>query len=98
MPTAPSPRSARTTIRQPGDGAEVLEVLAAGMNPIDIRIATGAFPLERYEPPYVAGKEGVGRRPDGSLVYFEYSRDRFGAFAERTAIEAGGGYPVPDGP
>jgi NADPH2:quinone reductase len=82
---------------EPGDGAEVLEVLAAGMNPIDIRIATGAFPLERYEPPYVAGKEGVGRRPDGSLVYFEYSWDRFGAFAERTAIEAGGGYPVPAG-
>ena len=80
-----------------GGGAEVLDVLAAGMNPIDIRIATGTFPLERYEPPYVAGKEGVGRRADGSLVYFEYSSGSYGAFAERTAIDADHGFAVPDG-
>src|SRR5688572_29432836 len=54
-------------------GPDILEVLAAGMNPVDIRIAAGMFPLERYDPPYVAGKEGVGRRADGSLAYFEYS-------------------------
>ena len=53
----------------------VVEVLAAGMNPIDVRIATGGFPLERYEPPYVAGKEGVGRRADGSLAYFDVQRE-----------------------
>ena len=47
-------------------GPDVVEVLAAGMNPVDIRIATGTFPLERYDPPYVAGKEGVGRRRDGT--------------------------------
>jgi NADPH:quinone reductase-like Zn-dependent oxidoreductase len=82
---------------EPEPGAEVLEVVAAGMNPIDVRIASGQFPLERYEPPYVAGKEGIGRRADGSLVYFEYSRKPFGAFAERTLIDAGSGFPVPDG-
>ena len=80
-----------------GDGDELLEVAAAGMNPIDVRVATGQFPLERHEPPYVAGKEGVGRRADGSLVYFDRCRDPFGAFAERTLIRAGDGYPVPDG-
>jgi NADPH:quinone reductase-like Zn-dependent oxidoreductase len=78
-------------------GASVLDVVAAAMNPIDIRIASGGFPLERYDTPYVAGKEGVGRREDGSLVYFDYSRKPFGAFAERTAIDAGSGYAVPDG-
>ncbi len=67
------------------------------MNPVDIRIATGTFGLERYEPPYVAGKEGVGRRADGSLVYFEYSAKPFGAFAEQTRLEPGDGYPLPDG-
>jgi NADPH:quinone reductase-like Zn-dependent oxidoreductase len=82
---------------EPEPGTEVLDVLAAGVNPIDVRIASGAFPLERYEPPYVAGKEGIGRRGDGSLVYFDYSRKPFGAFAERTLIDAGSGYPVPDG-
>jgi D-arabinose 1-dehydrogenase-like Zn-dependent alcohol dehydrogenase len=62
-------------------GPDVVEVLAAGMNPVDIRIATGTFPLERYDAPYVAGKEGVGRRADGSLAYFEYCAKPFGAFA-----------------
>jgi len=85
--------------RDPGpeDGAELLELRAAALNPIDIRVAGGQFPLERYETPYVAGKEGIGARADGSLVYFEYTRKPFGAYGERTLIEAGSGYDVPDG-
>jgi len=39
----------------------------------------------------------IGARADGSLVYFEYTRKPFGAFGERTLIEAGSGYDVPDG-
>jgi NADPH:quinone reductase-like Zn-dependent oxidoreductase len=78
-------------------GAEVLDVLAAGINPVDVRIASGTFPNERHEPPYVAGKEGVGRRADGSLVYFDLSVEPYGAFGERTQIAAGAGYPVPAG-
>jgi NADPH:quinone reductase-like Zn-dependent oxidoreductase len=77
------------------DGAEVLEVLAGGVNPVDVRIASGTFPNERHEPPYVAGKEGVGRRPDGSLLYFDASVEPYGAFGERTLVEAGSAYPVP---
>ena len=76
-----------------GDG--VVEVLAAGMNPVDARIATGTFPNERHEVPYVAGKEGVGRRADGSLVYFDRSVEPFGAFAPLGLPD--GGYAVPDG-
>ena len=82
---------------EPEDGAELLELRAAALNPIDIRVAGGQFPLERYETPYVAGKEGVGAREDGSLVYFEYTRKPFGAYGERTLIEAGSGYDLPDG-
>jgi NADPH2:quinone reductase len=81
---------------EPRDGAAVLEVLAAGVNPVDVRIASGTFPNERHEPPYVAGKEGVGRRAGGGLVYFDASLEPYGAFAERTLIAAGSGYPVPD--
>ena len=81
----------------PEPGAVVLDVAAAAMNPIDVRVATGQFPLERYDTPYIAGKEGVGRGPDGRLAYFEYSRKPFGAFAERTLVEEGDLYPVPDG-
>jgi NADPH:quinone reductase-like Zn-dependent oxidoreductase len=76
---------------------EVLEVVAAGVNPVDRRIATGTFANERHEPPYVAGKEGVGRRADGTLVYFDASLEPYGAFAERTAVEPGSGYELPAG-
>jgi NADPH:quinone reductase-like Zn-dependent oxidoreductase len=82
---------------EPADGTEVLEVAATAMNPVDVRIASGEFALERHEPPYVAGKEGIGRRPDGSLVYFDRTCKPHGAFAERTLVDAGAGYPVPDG-
>src|SRR4051794_725437 len=82
---------------EPEPGAEVLEIVAGGVNPVDIRIASGTFANERHEPPYVAGKEGVGRRADGSLVYFERSVEPYGAFAERTQLEPGIGYPVPEG-
>jgi NADPH:quinone reductase-like Zn-dependent oxidoreductase len=67
------------------------------MNPVDVRIAGGTFGLERHATPYIAGKEGVGRRADGSLVYFEYSVEPFGAFAERTRLEPGDGYTLPEG-
>jgi NADPH2:quinone reductase len=78
-------------------GAVVLELQAAAMNPIDVRVASGQFPLERYDVPYVAGKEGIGRRDDGESFYFEYSRKPFGAFAERTLVAEGDLYPVPAG-
>jgi NADPH:quinone reductase-like Zn-dependent oxidoreductase len=82
---------------EPASDAVVLEVLAAALNPVDLRIASGAYPLERFEPPYVVGKEGVGRRDDGSLVYFDMRVPPYGAIAERTLIEADHGYPVPEG-
>jgi NADPH2:quinone reductase len=79
-----------------GDG--VVDVLAAAMNPVDVRIASGTFPNDRHDVPYVAGKEGVGRRADGSLVYFDASAEPYGAFAARTRLLPDrGAYPVPDG-
>ena len=81
---------------EPVPGTEVVEVVATAMNPVDVRIASGEFALERHEPPYVAGKEGIGRRGDGSLVYFDRTRKPHGAFAERTLVDPAAGYPVPD--
>ena len=81
----------------PADGQEVLTVLAGGLNPVDIRIAGGNFPSERREPPYVPGKEGIGRREDGTREYLDSSDAPFGSFAERTLNEASHGIPIPDG-
>jgi NADPH:quinone reductase-like Zn-dependent oxidoreductase len=77
------------------EGPGAVEVLAAAMNPVDVRICSGTFPNERHEVPYIAGKEGVGRRADGSLVYFDACVEPFGAFAPLALPD--GGYDVPEG-
>jgi NADPH:quinone reductase-like Zn-dependent oxidoreductase len=82
----------------PGDGAVVAEVLAAGLNPVDIRKAAGVFPLAPKPPlPSVAGWEGVARLEDGSRVYFADPRPPHGALAERTLVDRSATHPVPEG-
>ena len=68
----------------------VAQVLAAGLNPIDLRLASGE--LARPPLPAVVGKEGIARL-DGRRVYF----DSGGAFAERVALDPDEVVDVPDG-
>ena len=68
----------------------IADVLAAGLNPIDLRLASGE--LARPPLPMVVGKEGIARL-DGRRVYF----DSGGAFAERVALDAQEVVDVPDG-
>ncbi len=72
------------------EGELVVDVLAAGLNPIDLRIASGTLAARRPELPYVVGSEGIGRAPDGRRVYFTGP-----ALAERAA--ASEPVEVPDG-
>jgi NADPH:quinone reductase-like Zn-dependent oxidoreductase len=79
-------------------GAVAADVLAAGLNPVDIRKAAGMFPLAPKPPlPSVAGWEGIARLPDGSRAYFGNPVPPFGALAERTLVDASATFPVPDG-
>jgi NADPH2:quinone reductase len=81
-----------------GDGAVAAEVLAAGLNPVDIRKASGVFPLAPKPPlPSVAGWEGVVRMPDGSRAYFSDPVAPHGAMAERTLVEPVSTFPLPYG-
>src|SRR2546429_8783429 len=49
------------------DGAILVEVIAAPLNPVDISIASGKFYAGSPPTPYVAGGEGIGRlRQDGN--------------------------------
>ena len=82
----------------PGDGTVAADVLAAGLNPVDLRKASGAFPLMPKPPlPSVAGWEGVARLEDGSRAYFVDPLPPYGALAERTLLDPSAVYPVPDG-
>ena len=82
----------------PGDGTVAADVLAAGLNPVDLRKASGVFPLMPKPPlPSVAGWEGVARLEDGSRAYFVDPPPPHGALAERTLLDPSATYPVPDG-
>ncbi|HZE05315.1 MAG TPA: hypothetical protein VE127_08835, partial [Solirubrobacteraceae bacterium] len=66
------------------DGRVSVTVGAAGLNPVDLYIASG----QMGEPsvPSVVGEEGVGTLDDGRRVYFNPSVGPFGSWAERTLV------------
>src|SRR6185437_1360459 len=75
------------------EGANVVAVAAAALNPIDIAIGTGRFYGGSPEPPYVIGSEAVGTAPDGRRVWFRGN----GAGAEQAAASPDQTVEIPDG-
>jgi NADPH2:quinone reductase len=74
----------------------VVEVLVAGLNPVDVAICAGSFYAGKPPLPSVAGREGVGML-NGNRVYFDAPIAPFGSMAERALIDPGSAYPIPDG-
>src|SRR3984957_6318398 len=79
-----------------GDGEAVVEVLAAGVNPVDVAINAGRFYAGKPPLPSVAGREGVGVL-DGRRVYFDAPVVPFGSMAERALVDPVSTYALPDG-
>jgi NADPH2:quinone reductase len=79
-------------------GAEgsIVDVLAAGLNPVDVAICAGRFYAGRPPLPCVAGREGVGLL-DSRRVYFDAPVPPFASMAERALIDPRSTYEVPDG-
>ncbi|MBA3428584.1 MAG: hypothetical protein H0U07_08450 [Actinobacteria bacterium] len=81
-----------------GEGEALVEVLAAGLNPVDISIGSGKFYGGSPDTPYTPGSEAVGRVLEGASlgagtrVYFRGAA----TFAERTVIDEAGAIPLPD--
>jgi len=79
---------------------DVVEVLAASVNPIDLAVSRGILATGHPELPYVPGCEGVGRTADGRVVWVfggALGRTANGAMAERVAIGDSMTIAVPDG-
>jgi NADPH:quinone reductase-like Zn-dependent oxidoreductase len=81
------------------DGASLIEVIAAPLNPVDLSIASGKFYQGSPATPYVPGGEGVGRplqngKP-GPRIYFRAALPD-GSFAERAVINGGQAVEISD--
>ncbi|MDQ6812005.1 MAG: zinc-binding alcohol dehydrogenase family protein [Actinomycetota bacterium] len=79
-----------------GPHQAVVQVLASGLNPVDVAISAGRFYAGRPPLPSVPGREGVGLL-QGRRVYFDAPLVPFGSMAERSLIDPLSTYEVPDG-
>ena len=80
----------------PHSGHErVVEVFAAGRHPRVRSQAGGSHYTSTDELPLVPGIDGVGRGPDGSLLYFVLPDVALGSMAERTLVDSRRSIPLP---
>lgn len=79
------------------NGQEVLDVVLASVNPLDIWVSRGNFAGVTPQP-HVPGVEGVGRRSDGSLAIVSgVGVANWGTYAQRVAAPTAALVPVPEG-
>jgi NADPH:quinone reductase-like Zn-dependent oxidoreductase len=91
-----APRYEEFSAPQPSsDNEVVVDVLAAGLHPRVRSQANGSHYTSTEELPLIPGIDGVGRRADGSLVYFILPDTTHGSMAEQTLIDARRSVPLP---
>jgi NADPH:quinone reductase-like Zn-dependent oxidoreductase len=78
-----------------GPHDEMIQVLASGLHPRVRSQANGSHYTSTDALPLVPGIDGVGRRSDGSLVYFILPDTVFGSMAEHTVIDPRRSIPLP---
>ena len=82
---------------RPRDGEIVLDVVAVGLHPRTRSGAAGHHYTSTGKLPMIPGVDGVGRRPDGKLVYFVADDDVIGTMAERAVVDPRRTIELPDG-
>jgi len=89
---------------EPGEGQLLIDVEAAGLNPVDVALGERRYTVPSPPVPYVPGIEAVGRvaasgvpeLPLGTRVYTGAPAVPHGTYATRTLAYAGGAVPIPD--
>jgi len=75
-------------VPQPAGAGEVLvDVLAVGLHPRVRSGAAGAHYTSTGTLPMIPGIDGVGRRPDGRLIYFAADDDVIGTMADKAVVD-----------
>jgi NADPH:quinone reductase-like Zn-dependent oxidoreductase len=91
------PHYQRFEAPKPSAGEVLADVLAAGLHP---RVRTGAAGKHYTSSgtlPMIPGIDGVGRLPDGKLVYFVAADDVLGTMADRAVVDPRRAVELPDG-
>jgi NADPH:quinone reductase-like Zn-dependent oxidoreductase len=70
-----------------GPDETLVEVLAAGLHPRVRTDASGRHYTSTGLLPMIPGIDGIGRLPDGRLVYFATPHDAWGSMAERAVVD-----------
>jgi NADPH:quinone reductase-like Zn-dependent oxidoreductase len=78
-----------------GEHELVVDVLAAGLHPRVRSSANGSHYTSGDELPLIPGIDGVGRTPEGDLVYFVLPDTTLGAMAEQTIVDRRRSVPLP---
>jgi NADPH:quinone reductase-like Zn-dependent oxidoreductase len=82
--------------RPDGPGQFLVDVLAVGLHPRVRSGARGAHYTSSGTLPMIPGIDGVGRRDDGTLIYFAADDHVIGTMAERALVEARRSVELPD--
>ena len=83
-------------IPRPGDHQALVDVLAVGLHPRVRTGAAGAHYTSTGKLPMIPGIDGVGRRADGTLLYFLSGDDVFGTMADKAVADVRRSIELPD--
>jgi len=83
--------------RIPAPKGPVVEVVAVAVHPRVRAVAAGSECERLGDPPLVPGIDGVGRRADGTLVYFLAASELFGTMAELAIADPARSVELPAG-
>jgi NADPH:quinone reductase-like Zn-dependent oxidoreductase len=80
-----------------GEHELVVDVLAAGLHPRVRSSANGSHYTSGDELPLIPGIDGVGRTPEGEIVYFVLPDTMLGSMAAQTVVDRRRSVPLPAG-
>src|ERR1700733_2059805 len=80
-----------------GDHELLVDVLAVGLHPRVRTGAAGAHYTSTGTLPMIPGIDGVGRRPDGTRIYFVADDDVIGTMADKAVVDVRRAIELPGG-
>lgn len=91
------PSTDKAVLKERQVPADATKVLAVSVNPIDIVVAGGEFPLRSFNPGDTLGYGGVAEKADGTRVYFYDPEPPAGSLAEQIDLSTARTIDLPDG-